>query len=371
MVRPAAILLIAVAGLATVAAGPYTETGVNGYIDSVTWRHADPMTATAVLNPIFRGWATGVAEYAPSDQIWSGAWNDPNKALGPATGQNFDIVSLGELERSEIDGGVSPGYITLVFGDPCDPNGGGIRNGRGYDFAVFENAFISWGTWPDKGIFQGQMIAELAYVEVSSNGRDFARFPSVSLTPNPAKAYGTIEIGNVHNLAGKHPNASGQCMGTPFDLEELAGHPDVTSGAVDLNDIRFVRILDIPGSGDFLDEATSQTDPATGPAWQFYTRRHPIYDAWPTWGSAGFDLEAIGVLHEQQYSADINLDGKVDLTDLMLLASAWHSQFGQEQWIERCDLAEPRDLFIDSSDFARFAAQWRHVERWRAQFDHE
>lgn len=365
MVKHATILFILVAGLARADAGPYVEMGINGYIDPATWRHADPQDLRAEPNPIFRGWATSVAEYAPSDQTWSGTWDDPKKALGPATGQNFDIVSLGELDRSEIDQGISPGYITLGFGDPCEPNGAGIRNGPGYDFAVFENAFISEVTTL-LGSAEGQMAADLAYVEVSSNGRDFARFPSVSLTNDRVTYYSTIEVSNVHNLAGKHPNAIGQCMGTPFDLDDLRDQPNVISGLVDLNDIRFVRIVDIPGSGDFFDDATSQTDPATGPHWQRYTERHPIYDAWPTWGSGGFDLEAIGVLREQLYSADINLDGKVDLQDLMLLTSAWNSRLGQERWVGRCDLAEPKDLFVSGTDFAAFAAQWRHTERWRA-----
>jgi hypothetical protein len=215
------------------------------------------------------------------------------------------------------------------------------------------------------------MAAELAFVEVSSNGLDFARSPGVSLTTGRVKYYSTIEVSNVHNLAGKHPNANGQCMGTPFDLEDLTDHPGVLAGTVDLNDIRFIRIVDVPGSGDFLDEATDQTDPATGPEWHSYAKLHPIYDAWPTWGSGGFDLEAVGVLHEQQYSADINLDGNVDLLDLMLLASAWNSRFGQERWIARCDVAEPKDMVVNNSDFVVFAAQWRHSEQWRAEFHHQ
>jgi len=373
MARQSAAAFIFLLAATAARAGPYTETGVNGYIDPATWRHADPLGPNAVLNPLFRGWATGVVEYAPSDQTWSGpgVWNDPNKALGPATGQNFDIVSLGELTRDEIERGDPPGRITLVFGDPCDPNDhSGIRNGRGYDFAVFENAFVSQLATP-LGSFEGQMIAELAYVEVSSDGRVFARFPCVSLTPKPVGVYGTIEVSNVYNLAGKHPNANGVCTGTPFDLEELTDHPDVISGQVDLNDIRYVRLVDVPGTGDFLDDAPSQTDPATWPHWGHYAELHPIYDAWPTWGSGGFDLEAVGVLHEQQYSADINLDGVVDLLDLMLLSSAWQSRFAQRQWIQRCDLAQGEDLFIDGRDFAVFAAQWRRVESWRAEPKHD
>jgi hypothetical protein len=351
--------------------GPYVEPGINGYIDPATWRHAGPQASNAVLNPIFRGWATGVAEYAPADQVWSGmgVWNDPAKALGPVTGQNFDIVSLGELDDKELAEGLPPGHITLVFDDPCaakDP--AAIRNGRGYDFAVFENAFLAQIT-TDKGSAQGQMLVELAQVEVSTNGRDFARFPSVSLASGAVGAYGTIEISNVHNLAGKHPNAGGTCTGTPFDLAELAGHPLVVSGAVDLNDIRYVRLVDVPGSGDFYDDATACVAPGTWPKWTHYSANHPIYDMWPSWGSGGFDLEAIGVLREQELTADINLDGIVDDLDRAALTDAWQTRFGDEHWNGRCDLAEPKDLFIDDRDLAVLEAQWGRMEQWRAEVE--
>jgi len=185
---------------AAVFAGPYTEVGVNGYADpNDHWRHGDPCDPCAVVNPIFRGWASSWAEYSPSDSVWIGAgvWDDPNQALGPATGENFDIVSLGELDESELAASVEPGRITLVFGDPCEPgDANAIRNGGGYDFAVFENAFVSL-TNEDGGTVAGQMLGELGYVEVSSNGRDFVRFGSISLTAGPVGEYGTIEISDV------------------------------------------------------------------------------------------------------------------------------------------------------------------------------
>jgi hypothetical protein len=352
----------------TAASGPYAQLGINGYIDPNTWRHCDPRASQALLNPIFRGWAAAVVEYAPSDQTWSGNWNDPAKALGPVTGSNADVVSLGELTQQEILQGVLPGIITLAFGDANDPaDDGVIRNARGYDFVVFENGMISQFT-TGMGSLQGQLLAELAYVEVSSNGVDFARFPAVSLTPAGTGAYGTTDMNNILNLAGKHPNGYGICTGTPFDLAELADHPDVLAGKVELNAIRYVRLVDVPGNGSFLDDALQQVEPNTGPQWRNYTESHPIYDQWPTWGSGGFDLEAVGVLHEQQYAGDINLDGIVDYYDLSLLAAAWQSQFGQERWNDRCDLATPQDHVIDSRDFAVFAAQWKCVEEWRTQF---
>jgi hypothetical protein len=336
---------------------PYTEAGINGYIDpDNNWQHIDPQDPNAVLNPIFRGWATEVISYQPSPGL-DPQWTDPSRALGPVTGDNLDIVSLGDLTEEQIGQGIAPGQITLYFDEP-------IRRGSGYDFVVFENAFISDANW-NTGSIAGQMLTELGYVEVSSNGNDFVRFPAVSLTGEAAGAYGTIEIGKIHNLAGKHPNAYGICTGTPFDLKEIIEDPKVVSGLVDVNDIRYVRIVDIPGSGDFIDEAMLNIDPGTWPAWDLYQSDHPIYDAWVTYGSGGLDLEAVGVLREQNYSADIDLNGIVDISDFDLLISALGSHFGQPQWIARCDLAEPKDLVIDVTDMAILLDQWLKTEEWR------
>ncbi len=340
--------------------GPYTEAGINGYINPGNdWGHADPQDPNAVINPIFRGWATEVVSYQPAPGL-AGQWTDPSMALGPATGSNIDIVSLGHLNQEQIGQGMAPGQITLLFSDP-------IRQGRGYDFVVFENGFVSSADWGG-GSLAGQMFAELAYVEVSSNGVDFVRFPAVSLTPELVGRYGTIEIGNVYNLAGKHPNANGICTGTPFDLQEIADDPDVASGLVDVNNIKYVRIVDIPGSGDFHDEAAMHIDPGTWPVWDFYADSHPIYDAWDASTapdpSGGFDLEAIGVLREQEYSADIDLNGVVDVLDFELFISALDSHFGGPGWIDRCDLAEPKDMVVDILDFGALVDQWNKTEQW-------
>lgn len=354
--------------IARVAAGPYTEAGINGYVGPDR-RHASPQDPNAVLNPIFRGWASGVKSYLPSPQYIEPWWKDPTKALGPVTGDAFDIVSLGDLDQYQLNQGIPPGQITLVFSNPQDPNdlsdpSFAIRDGPGYDFAVFENGFISeFNT--SGGSIAGQMFTELGYVEVSSDGTNFARFPAVSLTPAAVGAWGTIEISSVYNLAGKHPNAASICTGTPFDLAELASDPLVQVGLVDLDNIRYVRIVDIPGSGGFFDAATSHIDPNSWPDWLTYLSNHPVYDAWLTWGSGGLDLEAVGVLHGQQFSADINLDGLVNMLDFALFASAWHSRFGQPNWLKRCDLAQPADLVIDALDLAVFAEQWLGCEQWR------
>ncbi|MHC4569675.1 MAG: DUF4465 domain-containing protein, partial [Planctomycetota bacterium] len=137
---------------------PYTEVGINGYINPGSdWGHADPQDANAVINPIFRGWATEVVSYQPAPGL-AGQWSDPSMALGPATGSNMDIVSLGHLNQDQIAQDLPAGQITLSFDKP-------IRQGRGYDFVVFENAFVA-NINTEAGSFAGQMFAELAYVEV-------------------------------------------------------------------------------------------------------------------------------------------------------------------------------------------------------------
>ncbi len=348
---------------AAAGAGPYTEAGVNGYIGD-DWRHANPLEdEDAIINPIFRGWAIAVKSYEPAPDVLDD-WDDPDKALGPVTGNNLDIVSLGDLDQGQINGGAEPGQITLVFGDPCDSNDPNhIRDVNGFDFVVFENAFLS--TWTTGyGSVTGEMFAELGYVEVSSDGVNFARFPSVSLTTGAVGMYGTIEISNIFNLVGKHPNAGGVCTGTPFDLSEIADEPNVVSGIVDINNISYVRIVDIPGSGDFNDTAVAYISPNTWPAWTNYDVNNPIYDAWLTFESGGVDLEAIGVLCEQSFSADINLDGVVDFYDFAVFAYTWKGHFGGANWVMRCDLAEPKDLVIDELDLTEFSEQWLGKEAW-------
>jgi hypothetical protein len=221
-------------------------------------------------------------EYDPAgvDEDDIGEWMDATRVLGPVTGDHFfGIVSLGEMNAAMISAYLAnpqtateqPGSITLEFDET-------LFDGPGPDLAVFENAIGS--------TIVGSTFAELGYVEVSSDGVNFARFPADSLTPEPSptlttiqRQYMGIEASNVYNLAGKHHNNTGESWGTPFDLAELKDDPLVLNGTVDLQRIRFARVVDIPGSGDFRD--------AEG---------DPIYDAWETTGSGGLDLEAIGLL---------------------------------------------------------------------------
>ncbi len=259
-------------------------------------------TANNYVNPLFAAWATGYTDYSPAPGV-SATFQAPGKLTGAVTGSNSDIVSLGDLTQSQINAWLAdpvnnpgPGQITMSFDT-------GIGNGFGADFAIFENGFFTNYIVPPLGPVEGMLFGELAYVEVSSNGIDFARFAAHALQDERVGAYGTLDPTGYYNLAGKHANTAGQSWGTPFDLEELSGHALVQNGTLDLNNVGYVRLVDIPGSGDFLD--------AYG---------NPIYDAWVTWGSGGVDLDAIGVIHTVQ--APIPEPGTLTLLGLGLVMLA-------------------------------------------------
>ena len=348
-----------------ICAGPYTRPGISGYVGSDV-QPADPCDSDATVNPIFSGWATGYMDYQPTSGVDTG-WKTPGETLGPATGNIGDIATLGDLSQTQIDQGASPGRITLTFGLSGQPGDEPIRDVNGLDFAVFENGVPAADYEVQAGLVHGEVFAELAYVEVSSSDPNFfIRFSSVSLTPEPIWSYGTVDITNIYNLAGISPNGDGPfgeiiCTGTPFDLSELSSHPFVLDGTIDLNNIRYVRIVDIPGTGEFFDEPNDLINPDTG---SNYQSSHPVYDPHETFGSGGFDLEAIGVLNEQNKPADINLDGYVDENDLYIFFCSWQSRMGDQNWNQRCDLAEPKDNTINIIDLAVITSQWYQKEKW-------
>lgn len=163
------------------------------------------------------------------------------------------VVSLG-------DGGVA----ILTFEPP-------ISNGPGPDFAVFENAFDN-------------AFLELAFVEVSSDGSHYVRFPAVSNTSTltqigPFDASG--DATKLHNLAGKYKVD----YGTPFDLQELS-----TAQGLNIGAITHVKIVDVVGA-------------VQAPYATYDKNNHPVNDPYPTaFASGGFDLDAVGVIHQSVVS---------------------------------------------------------------------
>ncbi len=213
-----------------------------------TYAYADASDHIASTDPAILCWADGWTNYVPGTNV-DLQWQTPSNATGAAAGYlgglgaTNGIVSLGDS-----------GTLTLTFPAP-------ITDGPGADFAVFENAFAD-------------TFLELAFVEVSSDGATFVRFPNHCLETNWIDTYTETNASDATaygGLAGK----TTQGYGTPFDLRVLAGTP-----GVDVRRVTQVRIVDIPGDGSEID-----------------SYGNPIYDPMPTWGSGGFDLDAVGVLH--------------------------------------------------------------------------
>lgn len=202
---------------------------------------------------IFVGWASQCT-------ISRGAQQIGNPSLGLATFGLAD-AAIGKADNSVVSLG-DGGTATLQFQFP-------LRNGSGYDFAVFENGF-------------SDLFLELAHVEVSSNGAHFVRFPSSSLTQTHTQIgpFGTLDYTNIHNLAGKYR----VYFGTPFDLNDLT-----FDSLIDLQHITHIRIVDAVGS----------INPQHG---TYDSGGRIINEPWPTpFPSSGFDLDAVGVIHDNRY----------------------------------------------------------------------
>lgn len=212
-------------------------------------------TAIAANSTAIVAWATGVELTRGPQNITNpdgprADFGGDTNAIGMATMDNtMDAVSLG-------DGGSA----LVTFARP-------IRNGEGFDFAVYENAF-------------GDGSLELAFVEVSTDGQRFVRFPATCLTQSETQLgnAGQSDPTNLNNLAGKYRIG----FGTPFDLEELSD-----STGINIDSIVYVRIIDVVGS----------IDPQYGTYDAF---GHIINDPWPTpFESSGFDLTGVAVMHER------------------------------------------------------------------------
>jgi hypothetical protein len=212
------------------------------------------------------GFATSVHSYLPGVGVPAG-FDDTARALGGPTGEgtangSLDVVVLGV-----------GGSITLQFA-------GSLFDGPGPDLTVFENGFS----------FGGGFYGELAFVEVSSDAIHWARFASDCHIPGPLGLFDTYDASLVQGLAGNAPifaNVVSNLIdpfdaavsgGDAFDLASLSADAAVVGGLVNLQDIQYVRLVDVYGDGSTL-----------------ATTGNPIYD--PTSATASFDLDAVAALH--------------------------------------------------------------------------
>lgn len=198
----------------------------------------------AINCQVQRGYITiADSSFAYNESVFASYGMDSD-AIGKPNGQ---VVSLGDR-----------GIALLEFIPP-------IANGSSWDFAVFENAL-------------NDTFLELAFVEVSSDGENFFRFPATSLTQTDVQtaSFGTTNPEKINNLAGKYRSQ----YGTPFDLSEL---PD--NSFLDKSKVRFVRLIDVVGS--------------INPEYASYdSHGNIVNDPWPTlFNTSGFDLDGIGVIN--------------------------------------------------------------------------
>lgn len=271
--RAELIALVALT-IAARAAGPFP--GGPGAPDS----DAIPAAST-----VFTGWATGIASFTPGPrQAGSNAasvsYGSAASVTGPAdaAGATYPSVGPNPILSAPVLSLGDGGSVTLTFATH-------IADGEGADFAVFENGF---------GVGLVGVFAELAFVEVSSNGVDFVRFPAVSCTQTATQLgnFSTLDPTTLYNLAGKHPAG----YGTPFDLAEIAGTAGINTAR-----ITHVRLVDVVG--DVLGAHGSRD-----------SLGNFVNDPWPTnFQTSGFDLDAVGVIHQaadpwQPWLADPDAD---------------------------------------------------------------
>lgn len=215
-------------------------------------------TAVSRNSGAFTGWATdctvqrGYADIADPSQGYPNIGVEAD-ATGMADGS---LLSLGDS-----------GVAVLTFASP-------IYNGAGADFAVFENGF-------GKPSDPEEAFLELAFVEVSSDGINYTRFPATSNTPVATQIPGSGVYMNarlINNLAGKYIFG----YGTPFDLAELENTP-----GLDINNITHVRLVDVIGA-------------TTGAHTSADKDGNTVNDPYPTpFAGGGFDLDAVGAFYQQ------------------------------------------------------------------------
>ncbi len=212
--------------------------------------------------------ASGVFSLNNKGQLGGGIFV-PSNALGPPSGGGLgsgskDVYSLG------IGGHLTLGLSVV------------LTDGPGADFIVSENPFQ---------FNPGESFSEMAFVEVSSDGVQFVRFPSAYYGPpvDPGP-FGVVTVGTYSGLAGATPVLAGNPMGPPadpqdvveaggdaFDLRDLKDDPLVLGGQVDLRAITQIRLVDAVSGADLDSRGLRIFDPGSGSA----------------------DIDAVTVIHHQ------------------------------------------------------------------------
>jgi len=190
--------------------------------------------------PVRAQFVEDVVSFTPGTGAGFGQAELPDVVLGPPYGGgefegSLDVVSLGH--GGEI-------VVRLGAGGACD--------GPGPDFTVFENAFRAGGSG-------ASVFIEVGIVAVSADGVDFVTFPYDPLTFDGLAGRTPVLSHPDNGIDPRNPSVSG---GDSFDLADIG-----------LGHAQFLRITD---PGDAIADPGNRIPPGN---------------------SAGFDLDAVAVVH--------------------------------------------------------------------------
>lgn len=219
--------------------------------------------AISISNPNIVSWAKGVEVkrgFQGTSSTNYASYGKHYMAQGRPDSTTTSAISLGRN-----------GEAIITFDRP-------IINGQGYDFAVFENGFT-----PN--------FLELAFVEVSSDGVNYFRFPAISNSVSEENIDPTL----INNLAGKYELGNG----TPFNLDDIDDDANL-----DKFNIRFVKLIDVDSGVD--------TD----------SQGNIIYDASSGGPSTGFDLTGVCVLNGGEPYLISSFEGMLSQTNTVEIVSS-------------------------------------------------
>jgi len=275
----------------------------DGYISTIMLDNPNYTDAAASVIVLNRG-PLDIAD----PEGGNASWGSESDSLGAADGS---VVSLG-------DGG----SITLKFAD-----GKVLDNVEGPDFGIFENG--SFSNWPAG---HSGYYFELGFVEVSSDGVHFVRFPTKTLNDSMVGGFSNLSPMDYTGFAGNSLSA----VSTNYDLDDLTGNPAVDNGTVNIDFIEYVRVVDAVGNGSTYD-----------------SEGNPVYDPYPTgFSSCGFDFDAVGGFTKQDTRCHANLDSDVvvGLSDLVIMKIEYGNSTCDPEDSELCCKAD-----IDSDGVVGFS----------------
>jgi hypothetical protein len=271
-------------------------------------------TAIYKDSSVFVAWATGCT-------VKRGYQDISNASLGYASAGDSSMA----LGKAGVNGTLSlgdGGYAILTFDKP-------INNGSGWDFAVFENSF-------------SDTFLELAFVEVSSDGINYYRFPATSNTQDTVQvgSFGNIDATKINDLAGKYR----ALYGTPFDLQELSGQ-----SGLDISRITHVKIIDVVGC---IQNAFATYD----------QNGKKINDPWNTaFPSSGFDLDAVGVINEAVTGVEYH---SISTTQLNVYPNPINSNSILQYYIDKPSAAKIEIVDITGKEVTTLS-DTRHDAGWQ------